>query len=144
MSNLNTILNKLGKIEAIEQTNLAKHEVNLSVISDFTEEANKTIVTGDLLKKEGSELEGKLNQYFKLKNDLENQKKSLETNLKTIQARIEDINVGYNRTTKVYTEIVNKASDLGFDYPKNIDSTMKRIEDLLKYTKSVSPKNVKL
>ena len=70
MSNLNTILNKLGKIEAIEKTNLEKHEVNLSVISDFTEAANKTIVNGDLLKKEGSELEGKLNQYFKLKNDL--------------------------------------------------------------------------
>jgi chromosome segregation ATPase len=144
MSNLNNILNKLGKIETIEQTNLAKHEVNLSVISDFTEAANKTIVKGDLLKKEGSELEGKLNQYFKLKNDLENQKKSLETNLKTIQARIDDINAGYNRTTKVYTEIVNKASELGFDYPKNIDSTMKRIEDLLSYSKSVSPKNVKL
>jgi chromosome segregation ATPase len=144
MSNLNTILNKLGKIEAIEKTNLEKHEVNLSVISDFTEAANKTIVNGDLLKKEGSELEGKLNQYFKLKNDLENQKKSLETNLKTIQIRIEDINAGYNRTTKAYTEIVNKASELGFDYPKNIDSTMKRIEDLLSYSKSVSPKNVKL
>lgn len=30
MSNLNTILNKLGKIEAIEKTNLEKHEVELS------------------------------------------------------------------------------------------------------------------
>jgi hypothetical protein len=34
MSNLNTILNKLGKIEAIHETNLGKHEVELATIYD--------------------------------------------------------------------------------------------------------------
>jgi hypothetical protein len=34
MSNLNTILNKLGKIEAIHETNLGKHEVELNALEE--------------------------------------------------------------------------------------------------------------
>ena len=34
MSNLNTILNKLGKIESIHETNLGKHEVELGTLQD--------------------------------------------------------------------------------------------------------------
>jgi hypothetical protein len=34
MSNLNTILNKLGKIEAIHETNLGKHEIELGTLQD--------------------------------------------------------------------------------------------------------------
>lgn len=47
MSNLNTILNKLGKIEEIHETNLGKHEVELAqatdVINSFTVESNDVI-----------------------------------------------------------------------------------------------------
>ena len=35
MSNLNNILNKLGKIEAIEQTNLAKHQIELNALEEI-------------------------------------------------------------------------------------------------------------
>lgn len=38
MSNLNTILNKLGKIEEIKQTNLAKHEIELGAIENVQKE----------------------------------------------------------------------------------------------------------
>jgi len=41
MSNLNTILNKLGKIEEIHETNLAKHEIELSI----ADKANKALDT---------------------------------------------------------------------------------------------------
>lgn len=34
MSNLNTILNKLGKIEEIHETNLGKHEIELGTLQD--------------------------------------------------------------------------------------------------------------
>jgi len=140
MNTRKTVYNKLFT----EKVELAKHEVKLALIDDFTKEANRTISTGDLLKKESNEVQKKLEIYFKLKQDLENEKKSLESNLNTIQTRIEDINAGYNRTSPIYTNLVNKASDLGLDYPKNIDVIFKNIEDLVKYTKSVSPKNVKL
>jgi vacuolar-type H+-ATPase subunit I/STV1 len=47
MSNLNTILNKLGKIEEIHETNLAKHEVELSIIDNVAKEV--TSLTDELL-----------------------------------------------------------------------------------------------
>lgn len=137
------VLNKISKFSE-EKTELSEVKVDLSLIDDFTKEANSTISTGDLLKKENNEVQKKLDIYFKLKQDLENEKKSLEANLNAIQKRIEDINAGYNRTSPIYTNLVNKASDLGLDYPKNIDVIFKNIEDLVKYTKSISPKNVKL
>ena len=64
--------------------------------------------------------------------------------MNTIQTRIENLNAGYNRTSKIYDNLVTKASDLGIDYPKNIDASYKTIEDLIKYSKSISPKNIKL
>jgi hypothetical protein len=68
----------------------------------------------------------------------------LETDLKTLEIRIKDINAGRNRTFQIYENLVNKSSDLGINYPKNIDANMKEIENLVQYTKSVSPKNAKL
>ena len=135
------IINKLSEKEAVK---LGSQLVELGIIDDFTKEVNATITNGDLIKKESTEIEKKLSTYFKLKSDLENQKKTLETNLKNIETRIDNINIGYNRTNKIYQDLVNKASDLGIDYPKNIDVSFKMIEDLLKYTKSISTKNVKL
>ena len=138
MKNLNSILSKIEKIE------LAQLNVELAVIDDFTKEANDAIKTGDLLKKDSADLDKNLTTYFKLKSDLETQKKSLESNLGSIESRINDVNALYNKTSKIYTDIVKKASDIGVDYPKNIDTTFKQIEDLVSYTKSISPKNIKL
>jgi hypothetical protein len=138
---LNDILKKIAQSEKLE---LAKHNVELALLDDFKKEANETVVQGDLLKKESNEIEKTLNAYFKLKDDLENQKKSLESRLSAIETRIQNINVGYNRTSKIYQDLVNKTSDLGIDYPKSIDNTLKNIADLVKYSKSISTKNVKL
>ena len=134
----------IADITAKVKAKLASHKVELSLIDDFTKEANKTINEGDLFKKEIIESEKKLSAYFKLKSDLENQKKSLEIIANTLEVRIRDINAGRNRTYKIYENLVNKSSDLGIDYPKNIDANMKEIENLVQYTKSVLPKNAKL
>jgi hypothetical protein len=130
--------------ELIIKSELKSNKVDLSLIDDFTKEANKTIIEGALFKKEIIESEKKLSAYFKLKSDLENQKKSLETDLKTLEIRIRDISAGRNRTYQIYENLVNKSSDLGINYPKNIDANMKEIENLVQYTKSVLPKNAKL
>lgn len=144
MSNLNTILNKLGKIEELHETKLGKHEINLALIDDFTKEANNTIKIGDLLKKESNLFNDKIQNYRKLEKELENQKKLIESEIKNIDTKVQDVNSGYVRVSKLYDTIVNKASDLGFDYPKNIDTIFKSIEDLKNYTKSIDAKNVKL
>lgn len=44
MSNLKTILNKLGKIEEIHETNLAKHEVDLALVDEL-KKVNDSILT---------------------------------------------------------------------------------------------------
>ena len=139
---MNTLQNVYDRLS--DKTELAKHEVELSLINDFTNSANPTITNGDLLKKESDETQKKLNTYFKLKSDLEDKKKSLEVDLKTAERRIDMIIDGRNSTSKIYQDLVNKASDLGINYPKNIDVIMKEIENLVQYIKSISPKNVKL
>lgn len=58
MSNLNTILNKLGKIEAIEQTNLAKHQIELNALEEIRTaelEPNKFMDKAIALKKEAQQ-----------------------------------------------------------------------------------------
>jgi hypothetical protein len=130
--------------ELIIKSELKSNKVDLSLIDDFTKLANTTITNGDLLKKEIVETQKDLNTYFKLKSDLENQKKSLEIEIETAQRRIERIIDGRNTTSKIYQDLVSKASDLGINYPKSIDTIMKEIDNLVQYTKSVLPKNVKL
>jgi|LakMenEpi03Aug12_release.lakeMendotaPanAssembly.Ray.scaffolds.fasta_scaffold210003_2 hypothetical protein len=50
MSNLNTILNKLGKIEEIHETNLNKHEVELASATDLPKLYGKAVsMANDLL-----------------------------------------------------------------------------------------------
>ena len=134
----------IADITAKVEAKLASQKVELSLIDDFTKSANPTITNGDLLKKESDETQKNLNEYFKLKSDLEDKKKSLEIDLKTAERRINMIIDGRNKTSKIYQDLVNKASDLGINYPKNIDVIMKEIENLVQYIKSISPKNVKL
>ena len=134
----------IADITAKVEAKLASQKVELSLIDDFTKSANPTITNGDLLKKESDETQKNLNTYFKLKSDLEDKKKSLEIDLKTAERRINMIIDGRNKTSKIYQDLVNKSSDLGINYPKNIDVIMKEIENLVQYIKSISPKNVKL
>ena len=134
----------IADITAKVEAKLASQKVDLYLIDDFTKSANPTITNGDLLKKESDETQKNLNEYFKLKSDLEDKKKSLEIDLKTAERRINMIIDGRNNTSKIYQDLVNKASDLGINYPKNIDVIMKEIENLVQYIKSISPKNVKL
>ena len=140
---LNEVFKKVSAIQP-ESVELSLHEVALGIIDDFTKEANLTITNGDLLRKEDEAIDKNLAAYFKLKTELANQKEALQSDINSITIRIDNILTGYNKTSKIYQDFVNKASDLGIPYPKNIDATFKKIEDLLKYSKSVSPKNVKL
>jgi hypothetical protein len=48
MSNLNTILNKLGKIEEIYETNLGKHEIELNTIQNII---NYVVKSEDIISK---------------------------------------------------------------------------------------------
>ena len=71
MSNLNTILNKLGKIEAIHETNLGKHEVELALLDELS---NLNMEGGSLLVLQAQQSEA----FTKLEKSISINKKGLD------------------------------------------------------------------
>ena len=140
MNTLKTVFEKLFK----EETQLASHEVELALVDEFQKEINSGINLGDNLKKLVNINDKKLNDYFKLKQELQTTKNNLQSELQDIGRLISDIKAIKNRSDKSYTNIVNKASDLGFDYPKSIDAFKNELDNLVKYTDSIKVDNVKL
>jgi hypothetical protein len=122
---------------------LSEVKVDLALIDDFNADINSGIKVGSLLKKNIIDNEKNLRSYLKLKDDLETQRKNLESELEGIKTFIHNIKAYKNRTDKTYSEIVKRASDLGVDYPKVIDTVKKELDDLVEYTESINP-NIKL
>lgn len=87
MSNLNTILNKLGKIEAI---NLGKHEIELATLDDL----KKYVSDSKTFEKIAQEIISSFDNLIKEKN--------------TLQKRSIDI---YDLNSKKGTEVISKLSD---------------------------------
>jgi hypothetical protein len=92
MSNLNTILNKLGKIEAIEKTNLEKHEIELAI----TDELKRNV-----------KFDNDNIAVLKSKMDL------ITTELKNLTSLYEKANKGIATTGTTYDRMVGMAKELG-------------------------------
>jgi hypothetical protein len=92
MSNLNTILNKLGKIEAIEKTNLEKHEIELAI----TDELKRNV-----------KFDNDNIAVLKSKMDL------ITTELKNLTSLYEKANKGIATTGTTYDRMVDIAKELG-------------------------------
>lgn len=99
MSNLNTILNKLGKIEAIHETNLGKHEIELALVDNIKKEALDHAKSLD-----------KFNQDFN-----------------TLQNQLRALSVGYGKLTDTYlawfgsyNTAEDKAKELGISLPNDL------------------------
>jgi hypothetical protein len=110
MSNLNTILNKLGKIEEIEQTNLAKHEVELASKYDFKpfkEEYDKAFV-----------------DYR------ENYRKGITLAKSATDTYSKDLTNLLNKSESLINEFGTKAEELGIDFRNT--PTYKEFQDLKK------------
>jgi chromosome segregation ATPase len=135
----------LKNLSKFEKTELSEVKVDLALVDDFNNEINAGIKKGDLLKKNINDTDRQLQSYFKLKADLETQKKTLQEDLNGIKTFVNDLKVSKSRTDKSYSEIVKRASDLGIDYPKSIDNNKKTLDDLVKYAESaINIDNVKL
>lgn len=101
MSNLNNILNKLGKIEAINETNLGKHEIELATLDDL----KKYVSDSKAFEKFAQEIILNFDNLIKEKNTL--QKRSID---------IYDINS--KKGTEVISKLSNfekQAKELGLD-----------------------------
>lgn len=94
MSNLNTILNKLGKIEAIHGTNLAKHEIELSIKDDA-----KQLVT----------------KYYGLTDTINSKYSAIQKEIRVLTEKIDEANKLANEMPKVISKYENLAKELGID-----------------------------
>jgi hypothetical protein len=92
MSTINTILNKLGKIEAIEKTNLEKHEIELAI----TDELKRNV-----------KFDNDNISVLKSKMDL------ITTELKNLTSLYEKANKGIATTGTTYDRMVGIAKELG-------------------------------
>lgn len=132
MSNLNTILNKLGKIEEIHETNLAKHKIELNTIQniinyvvkseDIISKFEKLENEFELAEKKILDLRKQMNAYkqeAKIATDV------LEGELEKLEKQSKEIGVDLN-TIPAFKE-GKKAYSFIHIIPKNIDEYNKPI-----------------
>lgn len=120
MSNLNTILNKLGKIEEIHETNLAKHEVDLALI----DEAKKIV---NALTKQSEELGKETLAIISAKERLSQKIDNLRKNVAPAKKVVEDFNkqlkdLGITDTPTIINLLmlaIEKSQKTALDFEKN-------------------------
>lgn len=127
MSNLNTILNKLGKIEEIHETNLAKHEVELSIVTDFEKAYNEAV-----------DLQAKAEINIVDYNEL----------AKSIQTALNQAGQKFLRANAIFQEIEQMAKELGVE-PSNILKNKKEtisvaIKEIDAYNKKLTSNKVNI
>lgn len=127
MSNLNTILNKLGKIEEIHETNLAKHEVELSIVTDFEKAYNEAL-----------DLQAKAETNIVNYNEL----------AKSIQTALNQAGQKFLRANAIYQEIEKMSKELGVE-PSNILKNKKEtisvaIKEIDAYNKKLTSNKVNI
>jgi hypothetical protein len=122
------------KIAELEKTQLSEVNVELALIDDFNKEINEGVLIGDKLKKIMTENQKDADIIKKMQNELDKSKKDLQAKLNLAKNYIAQLKAIKNRTDKSYIEIVNKASQLGFDYPKSIDTNKNILDNYVKST----------
>jgi hypothetical protein len=101
MSNLNTILNKLGKIEEIEQTNLEKHEIELNTIQNIIKYVVKA---EDIIVK-----------FEKLENEFESAEKKILDLRKQINAYKQDAKIATDVLDGELEKLAKQSKEIGVD-----------------------------
>jgi hypothetical protein len=112
MSNLNTILNKLGKIEEIEKTNLEKHEIELNISTDSKELVSK---------------------YFGLTDTINSKYVGINNEIRNLFDKIDDAVELSIQMQKLITKYEQLAKELGIDV-----NNIKELEDMKLAVKNVN------
>ena len=102
MSNLNIILNKLGKIEEIHETNLGKHEVELALVDDIKKQQDS------LTKKFLSEMD----KIAKVREEI-----------KTIISNISSLSNEADKTYQQSINLMKKIDELGVAIPNDLNAS---------------------
>jgi hypothetical protein len=122
MSTINTILNKLGKIEAIEKTNLEKHEVELANINELDKLINNNnslysefVNVDKLIKPSLLKAQEEAKKAFTLLNKyIENIENSKET-ISKIEAQIKELGLDPKTALKEKYATIEKVKALNLN-----------------------------
>jgi len=106
MSNLNTILNKLGKIEEIHETNLGKHEVNLALADELNALEDRGSAIVELFTQN-------INKFEQLILSMEDITKKTSRQNEVVNNNKGLAQKWDNEVTKVYAKALDAAKQLG-------------------------------
>lgn len=142
MSTLNNVFKKLDSIDKVSKINLESQKVELGVLQDLQENINKGIALGDLTKKQLTLTDNQAKVKKEIEIELDKAENELKKQIEILINQSEDTKAFYNRAKPLYERFVNQASDLGIDYPKNIDTNFKILEKQVEFINNSIPKTI--
>ena len=130
-------LAKIGNKIFDKEVKLSKEEVELSLISDLQKEINKGVAIGDRLRKQLDKMQKENDELQELKLKAEKKEEELDSTVDIGKSMANVVRAMYTRASKNYEKLINAASDLGIEYPKNIDTNMKKLEKQVEFSKNI-------
>jgi hypothetical protein len=122
------------------KTELASQKIELGVLQDLQENINKGVALGDLTKQQLTTVDNQAKLRKDLEVKLDNATAELTKQMQILDTKASDTKAFYNKAEQLYSAFINKASDLGIDYPKNIDTNFKILEKQVEFINNSIPK----
>jgi len=122
------------------KTRLASQKIELGVLQDLQENINKGVALGDLTKQQLTITDNQAKLKKDLEVKLDNANAELTKQIQILDSKASDTKAYYNKAEQLYTNFINKASDLGIDYTKNIDTNFKILEKQIEFINNSIPK----
>ena len=120
---------------------LASKKVELGLIQDFLKDITKGLSKGKEMKKYAKEVSAKNEQLNKLETLYNKTIKEHSESDNNFTLNRDSIISSYTRAAKIYTKLINNASDLGIDVPAKVEKSFKEIDDLYNFQKNAYAKN---
>jgi hypothetical protein len=128
MSNLNNILNKIGKIEAIRETNLGKHEIELSDYVEVVGAYNSLEKNYNTILKQISGAKSELKKAISLIQEQQNLTNNFNSNLLDFEKKAKDLGIDWKNAMPEFIRYQNAVEK---QYaPKNFSDVINAYDNL--------------
>lgn len=124
--------------------NAEPKKVELSIADDLLREIEEGLDENARFNKLARDTKRKLEQYFKIADDLTSMKKELARDLESIENLQSNMQVSLNRANNNWLKVSNAVKELGIEMPKGIAGKYRKLEVVVKESKNTKPSNVDL
>lgn len=131
-------------IKIFTKLNAEPKKVELSIADDLLREIEDGLDKNARFNKLARDTKRKLEQYFKIADDLTSMKKELANDLEGIEFLQNSMQVSLNRANKDWLRVSDAVKELGIEMPKGIGSKYRKLEVVVKESKNTKPSNVDL